>query len=159
VRARELTVDEAERPLGWRYSGPYATYDAEGPLRPEHGFFAVEDDAGSLVGYACVGAEARVPGVDEEAGTVDVGYGMRPDLTGQGHGREFVGAILAYVVARDPDARLRMSILRWNERSRRVAQAHGFGIVGAAGEFDVLVREAPHGVLSAREDAAEYRHG
>jgi [ribosomal protein S18]-alanine N-acetyltransferase len=158
VRARKLTVDEAERPLGWRYSGPYATYDAEGPLRPEHGFFAVEDDAGSLVGYACVGAEARVPGVDEEPGTVDVGYGMRPDLTGQGHGREFVGAILAYVVARDPDARLRMSILRWNERSRRVAQAHGFGIVGAAGEFDVLVREAPHSVLSAREDAAEYRH-
>jgi RimJ/RimL family protein N-acetyltransferase len=69
---------------------------------------------------------------------------MRPDLTGQGHGREFVGAILAYVVAGDPDARLRMSILRWNERSRRVAEAHGFSIVGEAGEFDVLVREARH---------------
>jgi ribosomal-protein-alanine N-acetyltransferase len=154
VRARELTVDEAQRPLGWRYPGPYATYDAEGPLRPELGFFAVEDDAGSLVGYACVGAEARVPGVEEEPGTVDVGYGMRPDLTGQGRGREFVGAILAYVVAGDPDARLRMSILRWNERSRRVAEAHGFGIVGEAGEFDVLLREAPRG-----GEAAEYRHG
>jgi RimJ/RimL family protein N-acetyltransferase len=154
VRARALTVDEAERPLGWRYPGPYATYDAEGPLRPELGFFAVEDDAGDLVGYACVGAEARVPGVEEEPGTVDVGYGMRPDLTGQGRGREFVGAILAYVVAADPDARLRMSILRWNERSRRVAEAHGFRIVGEAGEFDVLVREA-----TRREDAAEYRHG
>jgi RimJ/RimL family protein N-acetyltransferase len=145
VRARELTVDEAERPLGWRYPGPYATYDAEGPLRPELGFFAVEDDAGSLVGYACVGAEARVPGVEEEPGTVDVGYGMRPDLIGQGHGREFVGAILAYVVAGDSDALLRMSILRWNERSRRVAESHGFSIIGEAGEFDVLVRAAPHG--------------
>jgi len=145
VQARELTVDETARPLGWRYSGPYATYDAEGPLRRELGFFAVEDDAGALVGYGCVGAEARVPGVEEEPGTVDVGYGMRPELTGQGRGREFVGAILDHVVAEHPEARLRMSILRWNERSRRVAQAHGFGIVGAAGEFDVLVREAPHG--------------
>ncbi len=145
MRARELTVDEAERPLGWRYPGPYATYDAEGPLRPELGFFAVEDDAGSLVGYACVGAEARVPGVEEQPGTVDVGYGMRPDLIGQGHGREFVRAVLVYVVGGDPDARLRMSILRWNERSRRVAQAHGFSIVGEAGEFDVLVREAAQG--------------
>ena len=151
--ARALTLDEAQRPLGWRYPGPYATYDAEGPLRPELGFFAVEDDGGDLVGYACVGAEARVPGVEEEPGTVDVGYGMRPDLTGQGHGREFVGAILAYVVVGDPDARLRMSILRWNERSRRVAEAHGFRIVGEAGEFDVLVREA-----TRHEDAAEYRH-
>jgi [ribosomal protein S18]-alanine N-acetyltransferase len=153
VRARELTVDESERPLGWRYAGPYATYDAEGPLRRELGFFAVEGDAGDLVGYACVGAEARVPGVEEDPGTVDVGYGMRPDLTGQGHGREFVGAILDHVVAELPDARLRMSILRWNGRSRRVAEAHGFRIVGEAGEFDVLVREAPR-----REDAAEYRH-
>ena len=57
MRARELTVDEAERPLGWRYPGQYATYDAEGPLRPELGFFAVEDDTGDFVGYACVGAD------------------------------------------------------------------------------------------------------
>jgi [ribosomal protein S18]-alanine N-acetyltransferase len=153
VRARELTVDEAERPLGWRYPGEYATYDAEGPLRRDLGFFAVEDEDGDLVGFGCVGAEARVPGVEEETGTVDVGYGMRPDLVGQGLGREFIGAILAHVAAGRPSARLRMSILRWNERSRRVAEAHGFRVADRAGEFDVLVREAP------RETGnAEYRH-
>jgi [ribosomal protein S18]-alanine N-acetyltransferase len=143
VRARELTADEAERPLGWRYQGQYATYDAQGPLRRELGFFAVEGEDGNLVGYGCVGAEARVPGVEEEAGTVDVGYGMRPDLVGQGLGREFVGAVLAHVVEGNPGARLRMSILDWNRRSRRVAEAHGFRVVDRAGEFDVLVREAP----------------
>jgi [ribosomal protein S18]-alanine N-acetyltransferase len=142
VRARELTLEEAERPLGWRYAGPYATYDAEGALGRERGFFAVEGEDGGLVGFGCVGAEARVPGVEAEDGTVDVGYGMRPDLVGQGHGREFVGAILAHVADRHPAARLRMSILRWNARSRRVAEAHGFRVVGEAGEFDVLVREA-----------------
>jgi [ribosomal protein S18]-alanine N-acetyltransferase len=144
VRARELTLEESERPLGWRYPAPYATYDAEGPLRSGLGFFAVEDESGELVGFGCIGAEARVPGVDQEAGTVDVGYGLRPDLTGQGRGREFVGAVLAHVVADHPGARLRMSILRWNERSRRVAEAHGFRVVGEAGAFDVLVREEPH---------------
>jgi [ribosomal protein S18]-alanine N-acetyltransferase len=142
VRARELTLEEAERPLGWRYAGPYATYDAEGALGRERGFFAVEGEEGDLVGFGCVGAEARVPGVEAEDGTVDVGYGMRPDLVGQGLGREFVGTILARVADRHPAARLRMSILRWNARSRRVAEAHGFRVVGEAGEFDVLVREA-----------------
>jgi RimJ/RimL family protein N-acetyltransferase len=78
---------------------------------------------------------------------------MRPDLTGQGRGREFVGAILDHVVAGHPEAQLRMSILRWNERSRRVAEAHGFRIVGEAGELDVLVREAPRSA-----DVEEYRH-
>jgi [ribosomal protein S18]-alanine N-acetyltransferase len=142
VQARELTVEEAERPLGWHYPEPYETYDAAGPLGSGLGFFAVDDDGGELVGYGCIGAEARVPGVEEEAGTIDVGYGMRPDLVGQGRGREFVGAVLARAAAGDPTARLRMSILRWNERSRRVAEAHGFRVVAQAGEFDVLVREA-----------------
>ncbi len=152
MRARELTVEEAERPLGWRYPEPYANYDVEGALGRDLGFFAVDDDDGGLVGYGCTGAEARVPGVEEEPGTVDVGYGMRPDLIGRGLGREFVGAVLARAAEADPSARLRMSILRWNDRSRRVAEAHGFGVVGRAGEFDVLVREAPR-----RADGAEYR--
>jgi RimJ/RimL family protein N-acetyltransferase len=140
VRARELTADEAERPLGWRYSGRYAIYDAAGPLGGGRGFFAVEEK-GDFVGFGCVGVEARVPGVEEEPGTIDVGYGMRPDLVGQGHGRSFVGAILDYVTERNPGARLRMSILSWNGRSRRVAEAHGFRVIGRAGHFDVLVRE------------------
>jgi ribosomal-protein-alanine N-acetyltransferase len=153
VRARELTEEEARQPLDWRYPGPYATYDAKGPLRPELGYFVVEAD-GELVGYACVGAEARVPGVEEEAGTVDVGYGMRPDLIGQGRGREFVGAVLAYVAEQHPEARLRMSILDWNRRSRNVAEAHGFRVVGRAGDFDVLTRETPR-----RPGSGEYRPG
>ena len=152
MQARELTTDEAERPLGWHYPEPYATYDAEGPLGRDLGFFAVESEDGDLVGFGCVGAEARVPGVEEEPGTVDVGYGMRPDLIGHGLGREFVGAVLAHVVEGHPDARLRMSIFRWNGRSRRVAEAHGFRVAGQAGEFDVLVREAPRS-----SDGAEYR--
>jgi RimJ/RimL family protein N-acetyltransferase len=153
VRARELTLDEAERPLGWRYAEPYTVYDAEGPLRRDLGFFAVEDAGGDLVGFGCVGAEARVPGVEEEPGTVDVGYGLRPDLTGQGLGREFVGAVLSHVTDEHPSALQRMSILRWNARSRRVAQAHGFRVVDEAGEFDVLVREPPRAT-----GGEEYRH-
>ena len=154
MRVRELTVEEAERPLGWRYPEPYTTYDAEGPLGRDLGFFAVEDEHGGLVGFGCVGAEARVPGVEEESGTVDVGYGMRPDLVGRGLGREFVGAILAHVAEAHPSSRLRMSILRWNARSRRVAQVHGFHVTAQAGEFDVLVREARR-----QRGAAEYRQG
>jgi [ribosomal protein S18]-alanine N-acetyltransferase len=152
VRARELTVEEAERPLEWRYPEPYATYDAEGPLGRDRGFFAVDDEDGELVGFGCTGVEARVPGVEEEAGTVDVGYGMRPDRIGRGLGRDFVGAVVARAAEIDPSAGLRMSILRWNERSRRVAEAHGFRVVGQAGEFDVLVREP-----TRRSEGAEYR--
>jgi ribosomal-protein-alanine N-acetyltransferase len=153
VRARELTPEESARPLGWRYPGVYATYDVEGPLGRHPGFFAIEDESGELVGFGCTGAEARVPGVEAAEGTVDVGYGLRPDLTGHGRGHEFVGAVIEHVAERHPAARLRMSILQWNGRSRRVAESHGFHVTGRAGDFDVLVREAaaearPRGVPS-----------
>ena len=152
MHARDLTVEEAEKPLGWRYPEPYTTYDADGPLGRDLGYFAIEAGDGGLVGFGCTGAEARIPGVEEEAGTTDVGYGMRPDLVGRGLGREFVGAVLEHVVAEHPCDRLRMSIYRWNGRSRRVAEAHGFRVVGEAGEFDVLVREA-----ARQTDGEEYR--
>ena len=34
-----------------------------------------------------------------------------------------------------------MLVLRWNERSRRTAERHGFAVVGAHGDFDVLARD------------------
>jgi hypothetical protein len=35
-----------------------------------------------------------------------------------------------------------MLVLRWNERSRRTAERHGFGVARKHGDFDVLERAA-----------------
>ena len=139
MKVRELTDRDVRDISAWRYEGDYATYDVTGGVSPGLGYFAVER-AGRLAGYCCFGAEARVPGVPAEAGTLDVGYGMRPELVGRGLGRAFVGAILAFGMRRFDPERLRMLILRWNVRSRRVAEGHGFVVSGSFGEFDVLRR-------------------
>jgi RimJ/RimL family protein N-acetyltransferase len=139
VRVRELSDADVRDIVTWRYEGRYATYDVTGGVSPGLGFFAVEHGR-RLVGYCCFGPEARVPGVGEVAGTLDVGYGMRPELVGQGLGRSFVGAILAFGVHRFEPERLRMLVLRWNERSRRTAERHGFAVVSRHGDFDVLER-------------------
>jgi RimJ/RimL family protein N-acetyltransferase len=69
---------------------------------------------------------------------------MRPDLVGQGLGRAFVAAILAFGVRRFSPQWLRVLILSWNARSRKVAEALGFEetgrVPGAEGDFLVLVR-------------------
>jgi ribosomal-protein-alanine N-acetyltransferase len=140
VIVRPLRPADEAAILAWRYEGAYATYDVDDPADLEHGHFAVED-GGELVGFCCFGGGARVDGVAEEDGVLDVGYGMRPDLMGQGRGAAFVAVILAFGVERFEPQRLRMSILRWNARSRRAAERQGFALVRAAGEFDVLERE------------------
>ena len=135
-----LSPEQASDIRSWRYPGRYATYDVTDEIGAEQGLFAVVDD-GELVGYCCFGHEARVPGVDARDGVLDVGYGMRPDLMGRRRGRAFVSAILDFGCANFRPQRLRMCVLRWNDRSRNTALRQGFAITGRVGDFDVLERE------------------
>jgi ribosomal-protein-alanine N-acetyltransferase len=157
MKIRTLTETDAEAVATWRYPGRYQTYDVRGVVISEAGFWAVEHEA-TLVGYCCFGHEARVPGAVEEAGILDIGYGMRPDLMGQGLGREFVGAILDFAVRRFSPSRLRLLILDWNDRSRKVAVALGFRSEGVlrSTEGDFLVMTRP--TLELRPAPPSPRH-
>lgn len=141
---RGLDVGHSEAIATWRYPGRYATYDVGEAPTESAGFRAVVHGT-DLVGYCCFGERARVPGVEEESDTLDVGYGMRPDLVGHGFGRAFVTCILRFAIDRFSPKRLRLLILGWNERSRKVAEALGFELNGEIeskeGAFLVMVRK------------------
>jgi len=145
MEVRPLTDADAHAVATWRYPDRYATYDVGEVVTAADGFWAVEHDA-ELIGYCCFGAGARVPGVEEDVGTLDVGYGLRPDLVGQGHGPAFAEAILAFGVDAFAPERLRLLILTWNERSRKLAERLGFAQDGSVesveGVFLVMRRSA-----------------
>ena len=140
-----MTATDAAAIASWRYPGRYATYDVHDPPTTESGSWSVVR-GGELVGYCSFGERARVPGAIEEDGTVDVGYGMRPDLMGQGLGREFIAAILAFAAERFAPRRFRVLILDWNGRSRAAARSAGFvedgTIESIEGTFVVMTRSA-----------------
>ena len=109
LTVRPLERADAEAIAAWRYEGPWDVYNSRPGdlLSAEAGYQAVADETGTLVGFVCLGQEARVPGLAEAEGTVDIGVGMRPDLVGQGLGRAFGAAVLAHVgplVWRNPAA-------------------------------------------------------
>lgn len=142
MRVRELTVEDAAEIATWRYAGPWAAYDgrADQPVRAEDGYVAVCDGpvdgrGDRLVGFACVGAEARVPGLTELPGVVDLGVGMRPDLVGRGLGPVFAGTVIEHVrrtssVPLGAKLRLRVVVQDWNQRSLRLTRRLGFHAVG-----------------------------
>jgi ribosomal-protein-alanine N-acetyltransferase len=145
MRVRPLAESDARAIATWRYPGRDATYDVIDVVTAEQGYWSVVRDD-ELIGYCCFGVEARIPGVEAEPGTLDVGYGMRPDLVGRKLGPSFVSAIVRFGLDEFSPERLRLLILSWNERSRKVAEKLGFGeegvVTGKEGDFFIMRRSA-----------------
>lgn len=100
-------------------------------MRSEDGYLAVAGvESGLLVGYCCSGVEARVSGLPEDDGVLDIGVGMHPTWVGQGHGVTFGAAVLAYYRETTGSRRFRAVVQSWNERSLRLTRLLGFSVAG-----------------------------
>jgi RimJ/RimL family protein N-acetyltransferase len=141
-----LVMDEvrAQAVQRWRYEPPYDFYnsDESSAVTKEltsGEYMALEDDLG-VAAFFCTGASARVPAYRylEDAQVVDVGLGMRPDLTGRGMGRAFGADLLDALRHLRPDAvHIRLTVAQFNVRAIRVYQPLGFE---ECGQFTFLDR-------------------
>ena len=120
----------------WRYDGPYAVYNGDPAsvvslLEPRYLYHSVHDDHGDLVGYFCFGEDARVAagkrsGLYDREDALDVGLGMRPDLTGRGLGEEFVCAGLRFAGETYSPPAFRLTVATFNRRAISVYERVGF---------------------------------
>ena len=131
-----LREADARAILRWRYPEPYDFYDppddgrdddyVQAFLDPDLYFHAVRDRDGILAGFCSFGLDGQVPGGDYAQDALDIGLGMRPGLTGHGHGKVFFDAILAHArTAFGPD-RFRLTVARFNARAMRLYEGFGF---------------------------------
>jgi ribosomal-protein-alanine N-acetyltransferase len=142
--------------LNWHYDPPYDLYDAGAGdadetvrafLDPRYAYHAILDAEGDLVAYCCFGLDARVPGGDYSAPALDIGLGVRPDLTGQGRGHTYVRAVLEFARRTYSPPAFRVTVAEVNQRALRVWQSASFSVVQRfESEFDgrvflVLVRQ------------------
>ena len=131
-----ITSVDAQAISRWRYDGPYAVYNGspasiETLLEPRYLYHSVHDDRGELVGYFCFGEDARVSagrqsGLYDHEDALDVGLGMRPDLTGRGLGERFVRAGLQFADANYSPPMFRLTVATFNRRAIRVYERAGF---------------------------------
>ena len=117
----------------WTYLDEWSVYNPspENDLfTTEAGYVAVVGSGEILVGFACSGAEARVPGLIEDVQALDIGFGMNPIFVGQKHGAEFGSAIVNYFQENTGASHLRVVVQSWNERSLRLTKSLGFKEIG-----------------------------
>ena len=140
---KPITRDDAHAISGWRYEEPYSIYDGdpssvEGLLQPRYAYHSVYDERGDLVGYFCFGEDAQVAagrrlGLYEIEPALDVGLGMRPDLTGRGLGEEFLRAGLRFARETYSPPAFRLTVATFNRRAICVYERTGFETVETFG--------------------------
>jgi [ribosomal protein S18]-alanine N-acetyltransferase len=97
-------------------------------------YHSVYNERGELAGYFCFGEDARVTagrqlGVYEKEPALDVGLGMRPNLTGRGMGIEFVLAGLRFAKESLSPPAFRLTVAASNLRAISVYERVGFEAV------------------------------
>jgi RimJ/RimL family protein N-acetyltransferase len=95
-------------------------------INPQNGYFCIFAENEALVAFCCFGHDAQVPGGDYSAPALDIGLGVRPDLTGQGRGLSFVEAVLGFAHHSFAPPTFRVTIADFNKRAQRVWEKAGF---------------------------------
>ena len=132
---RNMNEKFAKQIGNWRYPAPYDFYNIELDQETlkellENDYYTVLDHDEELVGFFCIGSSAKVP-IGAEFGAyseelIDVGIGMKPELTGQGYGSTFFSCILAYIREQFQDVPLRLTVAKFNTRAIHLYKKLGF---------------------------------
>ncbi len=129
----------AEKISRWQYMEPYSIYSFDGSKETINEFmngsyFSVQQKD-KIVGYFCFGESAQVPtGNQVEAyqnqNLLDIGLGLRPELTGQGYGSNFLRYGLDYAVDIFSKKDFRLTVAQFNKRAIKVYRKIGFKDTG-----------------------------
>jgi [ribosomal protein S18]-alanine N-acetyltransferase len=127
VKVVVWTEAYADEVASWRYEPPYDFYDLASdpedeaamrdPARFEHHLAVLDDEGRTLDAFWYF---------DWPEDVVEVGIGLRPDLTGRGLGESFLRPQLAYAAERWSPSLFRLFVAAWNERAIRLYDRLGF---------------------------------
>lgn len=144
---RPMTREWANQIQKWTYGAPYDFYNqspSEEGIDELMTYQAIfEED--ELIGFYCIGAAAQVPNstYPYSSDFTDVGFGMRPDLTGKGYGKLFVTYVMERAAERGKPFRL--TVASFNERAIHLYETLGFHTITSFERnevpFQVMVRD------------------
>ncbi len=133
-----MTEEAARTVVAWRYEPPYDFYNlADNPEvlaeLLDGSYEAAWDAEGDVAAFFCTGLAAQVPdgfrvgAYDNLDGVVvDLGLGMRPDLTGRGLGQLFIEDVMGIFRDQHLGAWIRLTVAAHNERAFRLYRRMGF---------------------------------
>lgn len=123
---RPMDQAEAEAVADWSYEPPYDFYDFRKDPEDLAELFNADVRAGD---YHSVYRDGDLVGFFSfkvRDDVVELGLGLRPDLTGAGLGAEFVRAGIDHAVRAFRPRELMLDVATFNDRARKVYERAGF---------------------------------
>lgn len=129
MRVEEWTEAHAGEVATWHYESPYDFYD----LASDPADAAAMRDPARREHHRAVLGESGLEAFwyfDWHGEIVEVGIGLRPDLTGRGLGEAFMRSQLEYAAESWQPDTFRLFVTVWNERAICLYERLGFREVG-----------------------------
>jgi ribosomal-protein-alanine N-acetyltransferase len=126
---RPMTEEDAAVVANWHYPGQDAVYDLGSDPEDYRNFFAMQRwRSGFYVAEDEKGVAGFVRFASPEDGVIEVGLGLRLDLVGRGLGLSFLRQGLEFAHRSYHPRKLRLSVMKRNERGIRVYLEAGFAV-------------------------------
>lgn len=120
--AEPASPDDIAAIDAYRYDPPYDFYNGDDdPVQNPERFFSVRDAEDELVGFYYF---------EWKVDALEIGLGLRPDLTGRGLGLDFLRAGLSFARAHFGAERIVLNVAAFNERAIKVYERAGFRRTG-----------------------------
>ena len=136
LRLRPITPADVAMMLSWRYPAPYHIYNASNKsvsiediayfTQPKLCYHSVLDEHNEMIAFRCFGLDAQVPGGDYTDDALDLGGGLRPDLTGQGLGRHVIAVAMNFAIDKFAPTHFRTTVAGFNLRAKKVCHSLGY---------------------------------
>lgn len=162
---------EARAIAGWQYPAPFDFYNLSADPEvitelTDGSYWAAVDGRGQVAAFFCTGDAALVPdGLGAGAyGTshpvVDIGVGLRPDLTSHRLGGPFMMDVMDRLAGNPCVSHVRLTVATMNERAVRLYQRLGFvatGVFDSRG-VEFMVMERPLAATAGQAATQEGEH-
>lgn len=135
-----MKLEEAQEIVKWRYGSPYSRYDMSDDVEDiqelmDGSYFSAKNLEDELIGFFCFGLNAQINASNKQVvysdqTALDIGLGLRPELTGQGKGKEFLLAGIEFAQKHYTFQKLRLSVAAFNKRAISLYEKVGFVITG-----------------------------
>ena len=127
-----MTQEQAEKiAFTWHYENEYSFYDLEADQEDLEEFLDEEKRGNSVFAVLGDGELAAFLTINiDEPQTVEIGLGMRPDLTGKGEGLQFIKSVIKFVQLHFQPEKISLSVAAFNKRAIKVYRKVGFKDIG-----------------------------